>query len=41
MGIIQIRLLRFKPNILKLIFGVYFLFMAMKFITSKSGIMIW
>jgi len=32
---------RFKPNTLKLIFGVYFLYVALKFITSYFGIMIW
>lgn len=32
---------RFKPNILKLIFGVYFLYVALKFITGYFGIMIW
>lgn len=32
---------RFKPNILKLIFGIYFLYVALKFITGYFGIMIW
>ncbi|MEM3404607.1 MAG: sulfite exporter TauE/SafE family protein [Nitrososphaeria archaeon] len=32
---------RFKPNTLKLIFGAYFLYVAIKFITSYFGIMIW
>jgi len=32
---------KFKPNTLKLIFGAYFLYVAMKFITSYFGIMIW
>ncbi|MEM2122225.1 MAG: TSUP family transporter [Candidatus Bathyarchaeia archaeon] len=32
---------RFKPNILKLIFGLYFLYVALKFITGYFGIMIW
>ncbi len=32
---------RFKPNILKLIFGIYFLYVALKFITGYFGIVIW
>jgi hypothetical protein len=32
---------KFKPNILKLIFGIYFLYVALKFITGYFGIMIW
>ena len=32
---------RFKPTTLKLIFGLYFLYVSMKFITSYFGIMIW
>ena len=32
---------RFKPNALKLIFGVYFLYVALKFITGYFGIAIW
>jgi uncharacterized membrane protein YfcA len=32
---------RFKPNVLKLIFGLYFLYVALKFITGYFGIMIW
>lgn len=32
---------RFKPNTLKLIFGLYFLYVAVKFITAHFGIMIW
>jgi len=32
---------RFKPNVLKLIFGIYFLYVALKFITGYFGIMIW
>ena len=32
---------RFKPATLKLIFGLYFLYVAVKFITSYFGLMIW
>ncbi len=32
---------RFKPAILKLIFGLYFLYVAVKFITSFFGIKVW
>ncbi|MEM3678154.1 MAG: sulfite exporter TauE/SafE family protein [Candidatus Bathyarchaeia archaeon] len=32
---------RFKPNVLKLIFGLYFFYVALKFITGYFGIMIW
>lgn len=32
---------RFKPTTLKLIFGLYFLYVAAKFITAYFGIMIW
>lgn len=32
---------RFKPATLKLIFGLYFLYVAVKFITGYFGIMIW
>ncbi|MEM1558696.1 MAG: sulfite exporter TauE/SafE family protein [Candidatus Bathyarchaeia archaeon] len=32
---------KFKPNTLKLIFGAYFLYVALKFITGYFGIMIW
>ncbi len=32
---------KFKPNTLKLIFGVYFLYVAVKFVTSYFGVMIW
>ncbi len=32
---------RFKPATLKLIFGLYFLYVAIKFITAYFGIMIW
>jgi len=32
---------RFKPGTLKLIFGLYFLYVAVKFITSYFGIHIW
>ncbi len=32
---------RFKPTTLKLIFGLYFLYVAIKFITGYFGIMIW
>jgi len=32
---------KFKPNTLKLIFGLYFLYVSVKFITSYFGIMIW
>jgi hypothetical protein len=32
---------RFPPATLKLIFGVYFLYVSLKFITSYFGIMIW
>lgn len=32
---------RIKPTTLKLIFGVYFLYVAVKFITAYFGIMIW
>lgn len=32
---------RFKPTTLKLIFGLYFLYVAVKFITAYFGIMIW
>jgi len=32
---------KIKPNILKLIFGIYFLYVALKFITGYFGIMIW
>jgi hypothetical protein len=32
---------RFKPATLKLIFGLYFLDVAVKFITGYFGIMIW
>lgn len=32
---------RFKPNTLKLVFGLYFLYVAIKFITAYFGIKIW
>lgn len=32
---------RFKPATLKLIFGLYFLYVAVKFVTAYFGIMIW
>jgi uncharacterized membrane protein YfcA len=32
---------RFKPSTLKLIFGLYFLYVSLKFITAFFGIMIW
>jgi uncharacterized protein len=32
---------RFKPATLKLIFGVYFLYVSVKFITAFFGIKIW
>lgn len=32
---------RFKPTTLKLIFGLYFLYVSMKFVTAYFGIMIW
>jgi hypothetical protein len=32
---------KFKPKTLKLIFGLYFLYVSIKFITSYFGIMIW
>ncbi len=32
---------RFKPTTLKLIFGLYFLYVAVKFITGYFGLMIW
>lgn len=32
---------RFKPNTLKLVFGLYFLYVAVKFITAYFGIEIW
>ena len=32
---------RFKPATLKLIFGLYFLYVAVKFITAFFGIQIW
>lgn len=32
---------RFKPTTLKLIFGLYFLYVAVKFITAFFGIRIW
>lgn len=32
---------KFKPNTLKLIFGLYFLYVAVKFITNYFGIHIW
>jgi uncharacterized membrane protein YfcA len=32
---------RFKPTTLKLIFGLYFLYVAVKFITGYFGIMVW
>ena len=32
---------RFKPGTLKLIFGIYFLYVSIKFITSYFGIAIW
>ncbi|MBN2039164.1 MAG: sulfite exporter TauE/SafE family protein [Spirochaetes bacterium] len=32
---------KFKPNTLKLIFGIYFLYVAVKFITNYFGIHIW
>jgi uncharacterized protein len=32
---------RFKPTTLKLIFGLYFLYVAIKFITGYFGLMIW
>jgi uncharacterized membrane protein YfcA len=32
---------RFKPATLKLIFGLYFLYVAVKFITGYFGIAIW
>lgn len=32
---------KFKPNTLKLIFGIYFLYVAVKFITNYFGVNIW
>ena len=32
---------KFKPNTLKLIFGIYFLYVAVKFIGNFLGIHIW
>lgn len=32
---------RFKPSTLKLIFGVYFLYVSMRFMLGYFGIMIW
>jgi uncharacterized membrane protein YfcA len=32
---------KIKPNVLKLMFGVYFLYVALKFIFSYIGVMIW
>lgn len=32
---------RFKPNVLKMIFGFYFLYVSLKFITGFFGIKIW
>lgn len=32
---------RIKPATLKLIFGIYFLYVAVKFITAYFGIAIW
>ena len=32
---------RFKPSTLKLIFGLYFLYVSLKFITGYFGIRIW
>jgi uncharacterized membrane protein YfcA len=32
---------RFKPKTLKLIFGLYFLYVAVKFIASYFGVNIW
>jgi uncharacterized membrane protein YfcA len=32
---------RFKPAVLKLIFGLYFLYVSLKFITGFFGIQIW
>jgi uncharacterized membrane protein YfcA len=32
---------RFRPTTLKLIFGVYFLYVALKFVLAYFGIMIW
>jgi hypothetical protein len=32
---------RFRPATLKLIFGLYFLYVSLKFITSSCGMMIW
>lgn len=32
---------KFKPNVLKLIFGVYFLYVSLRFITGYFGIQIW
>lgn len=32
---------RFKPYTLKLIFGLYFLYVSLKFITAYFGIHIW
>jgi len=32
---------RFRPNTLKLIFGLYFLYVAVKFISAYFGLMIW
>ncbi len=32
---------RFKPNTLKMVFGLYFLYVAIKFITAYFGIKIW
>jgi uncharacterized membrane protein YfcA len=32
---------KIKPNVLKLMFGVYFLYVALKFIFSYFGVMIW
>jgi uncharacterized membrane protein YfcA len=32
---------KFKPNTIKLIFGLYFLYVSIKFITAYFGIMIW
>jgi len=32
---------RFKPSTLKLIFGLYFLYVSIKFITAFFGIQVW
>jgi hypothetical protein len=32
---------RFKPTTLKLLFGVYFLYVAVKFIAAFAGINVW